>query len=60
MEEKLLTPEDVAKYLDISIITIYRWLKAGTLKATRFGRQWRILKSDLVKFGEPNNEEQDS
>jgi excisionase family DNA binding protein len=40
-------PTKAARLLDVSESTIRRLIKSGKLKATRYGRQWRILLSDL-------------
>ncbi len=40
-------PQDAAALMDVSASTILRLIKAKKLKATRIGRQWRILLSDL-------------
>ncbi|HSK11491.1 MAG TPA: response regulator [Vicinamibacterales bacterium] len=47
MEDRLLTTEEVLEYLHVNLRTVYRWVKAGQLPATRVGRQWRFRKSDL-------------
>ncbi|MBP7569191.1 MAG: response regulator [Acidobacteria bacterium] len=47
MTEKFLTTEEVLRYLNVNLRTVYRWLKAGRLPAIRVGRQWRFRQSDL-------------
>lgn len=42
-----VSPQKAAKILDVSESTIKRQIYAGTLKAIRVGRQWRILLSEL-------------
>ncbi len=46
----LMTPEEAAEFLKVDIRTIYRWLRAGTLPAAKFGDSWRIRKSDIDAF----------
>lgn len=37
-----------ALFLGVHRNSIQNWIKADTLKAYKVGRQWRILKRDLV------------
>ncbi len=49
--DQLLTPAQVAKRLSVSIFTVYRWIKAGKLKAIKFTpRVFRIDEKDLNQF----------
>lgn len=43
-EIRTYTPDEYADKLKVSVKTIYRQLRAGTLKAERVGRQWRIVR----------------
>jgi len=45
-----LKVEDIAKELDLHVNTIRGWIREGKLKATRFGRDYRIKKEDYEKF----------
>ena len=48
---KLLTCEQVAKKLGVSIFTVYRYIKAGKLKAIKYTeRNFRIDEKDLNQF----------
>ncbi len=48
---KLLTPLQVAKLLNLSEYTIYRYIKAGKLKAIKLTeRNFRIEEKDLHTF----------
>ncbi|MCF7916355.1 MAG: helix-turn-helix domain-containing protein [Candidatus Omnitrophica bacterium] len=42
-----MTPKQVAKYLGLHIITLYRLIKKGRLPSFKVGGQWRI-KKDLL------------
>lgn len=42
-----LTVAETAQRLRVATQTVYRWLRAGQLPATRYGRQWRVLLPDL-------------
>ena len=50
MDEKLLTPEQVAKRLQVTERTVYGWLRRGGLPALKLGRLWRIRPEDLEAF----------
>ena len=50
--DKLLTPEQVAERLQISIVTVKKWLTDGKLPGYKVGRQWRISEAELEKFVE--------
>ncbi len=42
--------EDLAELLDVNIMTIYRYIKAGRLKAYKIGREFRIDKTEFNAF----------
>jgi len=47
----LLTMEEVAKRLGVSLKTVYRWIDSGELPVSLIGRRtYRIFERDLVKF----------
>jgi excisionase family DNA binding protein len=48
--EKLLTPEDAAKFLLVKPETLRGWLRTGKLKGVKAGRLWRVRESDLQAF----------
>lgn len=50
MEEEFLTPKDVARILKVSYMSVYRWVKAGKLKAYQVEKQFRVKKTDLAEF----------
>jgi len=50
MNEKLLTPEQVAERLQVTERTVYGWLRRGKLPALKLGRLWRIRPDDLETF----------
>lgn len=50
-EYDLLTMEQVAARLGVSLKTIYRWIDSGELQVSLIGqRTYRIFERDLVKF----------
>ncbi len=42
--------EDLANKLEVNIMTIYRYIKAGKLKAYKIGKEFRIGKEEFNKF----------
>ena len=42
--------EEIASLLQVNIMTIYRYIKAGKLKAYKIGREFRINKNDFNNF----------
>lgn len=42
--------EDLANTLEVNIMTIYRYIKAGRLKAYKIGKEFRIDKEEFNKF----------
>ncbi len=48
---KLLTPKQVANKLGVSEFTVWRYIKAGKLKAIKYtARNFRIVEKDLIQF----------
>lgn len=50
MEDKFYTPQDIAKTLKVAYMTVYRWIRAGKLKAYKIGKQYRITEKDFNSF----------
>ena len=42
--------EELAKKLRVSMMTIYRYIKAGKVKAYKIGKEFRIEKGEFNKF----------
>ncbi len=43
----VMTPEQVAEYLQVSVDTIYRYIRRGVLLASRVGRVYRIPRDNV-------------
>ena len=54
--DKLLTIQEVAKYMRVHPMTIKRWIKAGNLKATRFGHTLRVSEKEVEDFLHANTD----
>ncbi|MCR4407350.1 MAG: helix-turn-helix domain-containing protein [Anaerolineae bacterium] len=49
--DKLLTTSDIARYCQVSLVTVFRWIRSGKLKAyTTPGGHYRIRQSDFRDF----------
>ncbi len=47
---EVLTAEEAAAYLRVSLYTIWRWCKEGRLPAFQIKREWRIRRSKLEEL----------
>jgi len=50
-QNELMTVKEVAAYLRVSRVTVWRWCQQGVLPAFRIGRDWRIRREELLKLG---------
>ena len=50
LTKDVLTPQEVAEYLQLTPDTIYRYIREGKLVASRLGRQYRIPKRNVELF----------
>lgn len=48
--KEIMTPEQVANYLQLNRDTVYRYIREGKLAASRLGRNYRILKENVDLF----------
>jgi excisionase family DNA binding protein len=46
----VLTTGEAIEYLKISKPTFLRYIRLGRIKATKAGRGWRVLQSELYRF----------
>jgi excisionase family DNA binding protein len=49
-KDTLLTVGEVAEYLHVVTITVYRMIDRGDLKAVKVGRVWRVRRDDLERY----------
>jgi len=47
---EIMTPQQVAEYLQLTPDTVYRYIREGRLAASRFGRQYRVPKKNVDLF----------
>lgn len=48
--DELLEVPEVARYLKLSDVTVYRWCKQGRLPCLKLGHSWRVRRSALEGF----------
>ena len=46
----IMTVEEVARYLRVHAMTVYRMIQRGDLPALRVGRGWRFKKDQIEKW----------
>jgi excisionase family DNA binding protein len=46
----LLDTEDVAAYLGVGQVTVWRWCRDGSLPCLKIGKEWRIRREALERF----------
>lgn len=50
MSDRLMTVEQMAKYLQVDQYTIYVWARKGRMPAFKIGRFWRFRKEEIDKW----------
>src|SRR5215217_4085867 len=50
VDQTYFTVEEVAERLKVSHMTVYRWIKAGSLGAYKLGGEFRITERDIDQF----------
>jgi putative resolvase len=49
-EKDFFTAFDLAEKLGVNVMTIYRYIKAGKIKAYKIGKEFRIDKDEFQSF----------
>jgi excisionase family DNA binding protein len=59
--ERLLTAEEVAERLRVSVFTVRSWLQSGRLRGFKLpgSRSWRVSEADLERFIREAQEQSD-
>ena len=47
---QIMTTKEIAKYLGVHEMTVYRWLKKGVLPGFKIGGRWRSKKDLLDSY----------
>lgn len=50
MNKEFYTAKELADKLRVNIMTVYRYISAGKLKAYKIGKEFRIEKDEFDKF----------
>jgi excisionase family DNA binding protein len=48
--KEFYTAKELAEKLAVNIMTIYRYIKAGRLRAYKIGKEFRIEKKEFTRF----------
>jgi len=49
-QKDFYTTQELADKLGVNVMTIYRYIKAGRLKAHKIGKEFRIARAEFEKF----------
>ena len=49
-QKEFYRADDLAKKLDVNVMTIYRYIKAGKLRAHKIGKEFRIEQAEFGRF----------
>ena len=49
-KQEFYTTQELAEKLRVNIMTIYRYIKAGKLKAHKIGKEFRVDKKEFQRF----------
>jgi len=50
MTDEIMTTKQVAEYLKLNLMTVYRLARKGKLPASRIGRSWRFKRDAVEKL----------
>ena len=50
--EKLLTPEEISRILNVKLSTIYKWTHMGTIPFIKMGKLIRFKEEDIKEWVE--------
>ncbi len=48
--ERIFTVQTLSEYLNLKPVTIREMLKAGKIRASKIGKEWRITESAVKEF----------
>lgn len=55
MSTEVMTPEQVAEFLQVNPATVYRYIRQHRLEASRLGRHYRITRQAVERFLRANS-----
>lgn len=50
LKDDFYTTEELATKLKLNVMTVYRYIKAGKLKAHKIGKEYRIGRAEFERF----------
>jgi putative molybdopterin biosynthesis protein len=50
LEKEFYRAEELAEKLQVNVMTIYRYIKAGRIVAYKIGKEFRIEKTEFERF----------
>ena len=50
LPKEWLSVADICEYMDVSPFVVTRMLRGGGLPGVKFGREWRVARSDFEVF----------
>ncbi len=56
-DDAVFSTKEVAEKFKVTYLTVFRWIKAGKLKAFKVGKQYRVKQEDLEAFIEQSKSE---
>ena len=56
---QILTTKELAKYLKLTEVTVYKYVKEGKIPARRIGSRWRFDKGQIDEFLRDESESQE-
>jgi excisionase family DNA binding protein len=48
--ERLITAEEIAKFFNVHLDTVLKWINAGLIEAIKINRTYRITEEELTAF----------
>jgi excisionase family DNA binding protein len=50
LQKEWLSVADICEYMDVSPFVVTRMLRSGGMPAVKFGREWRVARTDFEDF----------
>lgn len=60
LPKEWLTVADICEYMDVSTFVVTSQLRNGALPAVKFGREWRVARSDFEDWINEQREQRDA
>ena len=60
LPKEWLTVADICEYMDVSTFVVTSQLRSGALPAVKFGREWRVARSDFEDWINEQREQHDA